>query len=212
MTMNVAKSLKHTNPAEFPYAYLITVPAIHGHHNNPLGFFYLYDAERQLKAIIPELNTSFDERNMWLVEENAERRKAKEAGDSPRLFKAHFDKYLHVSVFNPSTEGSYTIESTDPVQTVNPALNILIILRSADGAPKMLGKIEATGPALDASSASIFAMLWFIVRWWWVALPSVTYGRILSEAGKIYMRGAQSYARPELSLKSLGKPARAVEV
>jgi hypothetical protein len=188
---------------------MITVPSVNGHLNNPLGFWLLYDAKRVLTAVIPELNTSFDERRTWLV---------RRADDSPPAsskswnFKGHFLKDLHVSPFNPSTGGSYTVDVMDPLSSENSQLAILITLKRADGKVLMLGRIETQGTPLDASEASMFSKLLFLARWWWVALGTTTYGRILTEAGKIYFRfNPRTWRHPELGNKALGRPARGVE-
>jgi hypothetical protein len=55
-------------PERFLYAYLVTAPGFLGFFFSPLSFWYLYDGNRSLAAMILEVNSTFDERRMYFME------------------------------------------------------------------------------------------------------------------------------------------------
>lgn len=180
--------------------------------DNPLGFWYLYSADRELTAIIPELNTSYGERRMWLVRQALPPKSDSEKPrNSPYAFRGHFGKDIHVSPFMPST-GSYTIDTCDPCASSTNQLDILVTLTKPEGGPLLVTRVSSSSPGLDASAASMRQKLSFLVRWCYVPTCTVMTFRILSEAARIYLKAPRYWSRPEPLKSALGKPARAIEM
>ncbi|KAL5344820.1 hypothetical protein ACLOAV_010217 [Pseudogymnoascus australis] len=200
------------DPAEWTYAYLLTVPSINGQVDNPLGFWYLYTADRQLTAIVAELNASYGERRMWLVRQTLEPKLESETSrKSLYTFRGHFGKDIHVSPFMPSTGGGYTIDTSDPCASSLNQLDILVTLTKAEGGPLLVTRVTSSSPGLDASAASMWEKITFLVRWCYVPTTTVMTYRILSQAARIYLKAPRVWTRPEPTKTALGKPARAVE-
>jgi DUF1365 family protein len=190
---------------------LLAVPSINGQVDNPLGFWYLYTANKELTAIIPELNTSYGERRMWLVRQ-LRTPKPDSTSKKPSLytFRGHFEKDIHVSPFMPSS-GAYTIDTSDPCASSSNKLEILVTLTKPEGGPLILTRVSSTGSGLDVSAASMWEKLSFLARWCYVPTTTVMTYRILSQAARIYTKAPRVWKRPEPKKTALGKPARAVE-
>ncbi|SPQ22198.1 921c6080-c00f-429a-9287-f8b20d8a48b4 [Thermothielavioides terrestris] len=120
------------DPAAYPHAYLVTAARFLGYHFNPVSFWYLYDAEKRLAAMILEVNNTFDERRMYfLTLDNGDdsARKNGRPAEAPTnteeqgkenthpqhhlFFNRAWSKDFHVSPFN-SRDGSYTLAARDP--------------------------------------------------------------------------------------------------
>ncbi len=202
------------DPNEWPYAYLLAVPCVNGQVDNPLGFWYLYNADKKLTAIIPELNTSYGERRMWLVRQELSptSTSSKENKKSPYSFRGRFTKDIHVSPFMPPS-GWYTVDTSDPCAPLKPGqLDILVTLTSPEGKPLMVTRVTSSQPGLDVPRASMLEKISFLARWWYVATCTVMTYRILSEAARIYfMKSARYWTRREPEKTALGKSARTVE-
>ncbi|KAH8808673.1 hypothetical protein F5884DRAFT_900883 [Xylogone sp. PMI_703] len=199
------------DPKEWSYAYMLTVPSVNGQVDNPLGFWYLYTADRELTAIVPELNTSYGERRMWLVRQSLPRKaESTKQTKSPYAFRGSFGKDIHVSPFMP-LYGGYTIDTCDPCATPLGKLNILVTLTKPEGGPLLVTRVSSSAPGLDASQASFWEKISFIARWWYVPTCTVMTYRILAEAARIYLKAPRTWTRPEPTKTALGKPARAVE-
>lgn len=180
--------------------------------DNPLGFWYLYTADRELTAIIPELNTSYGERRMWLVRQTIDRKS--EAGTkrkSPYVFRGHFGKDIHVSPFMP-LRGGYTIDTSDPCASSTNQLDILVTLTKPEGGPLIVTRVTSSAPGLDASTASAWTKASFLARWALIPTTMVMTSRILFQAARIYLKAPRFWSRPEPIKTALGKPARKVEM
>ncbi|KAL4862955.1 hypothetical protein BDV12DRAFT_34923 [Aspergillus spectabilis] len=58
---------QNEDPSQWPHAYLLTVPKFLGFSRSVVSWWYLYNAERELDALILEINNSYDEkRNIFL--------------------------------------------------------------------------------------------------------------------------------------------------
>jgi len=86
--------------------YLLTHLRYLGYAFNPVSFFYCYDREERLAAVLAEVNNTFGEtRNYWLTAEN------EIAGGRLRRFRA--EKAMHVSPFMPM-DMEYTFGFSEP--------------------------------------------------------------------------------------------------
>jgi DUF1365 family protein len=196
-----------SDPAAYPYAYFITAPRFLGYHFNPVSFWYLYDADKRLAAMILEVNNTFDERRMYFLPSDADSRRRRgsppaeepEQGKcSPQTFKQAWPKDFHVSPFN-SRKGSYTVTATDPLsptmQGIGP-VSVAINLLSSKGHLKLVTKLFSVGTAIDPAGMTPSHKLRFLATWCWVGL--LTYSRILKEAYRLFVhRRLHVWFKPE---------------
>ena len=112
---------KGIGPSTYPHAYLVTAPRVLGFSFNPVSFWYLYDDNVSLKAMILEVNNTFGERRMYFMQdidddEDAIEDGSKEAvkeGRGKKRFRSKWNKDFHVSPFN-DREGVYSLTAIDP--------------------------------------------------------------------------------------------------
>ena len=190
------------SPDIYPHAYLVTAPRFLGFSFNPVSFWYLYDNTRSLAAMILEVNNTFDERRMYLME-----RKANFSGadDLEVKFSQEWPKDFHVSPFN-DRGGAYSVQSTDPFNSSINGLHKIdnnIVLKSADGKPKLVARVFSTEPGIEARTIDIWNAFLFVLRWWWVGF--MTNPRILKEARALWAKKLQVYYRPEVLSSSIGR-------
>ncbi|KAL9113642.1 MAG: hypothetical protein Q9187_007600 [Circinaria calcarea] len=208
---------------DYPFAYLVTAPRFLGYSFNPVSFWYLYSKEKHLKAMILEVNNTFDERRMYFLKDaEGQVNISLNIGGSPGLtedsdkplshrkgsakFASIWAKDFHVSPFN-SRKGSYALAAYDPfgpsfdgVGTINNT----ITLSSSKSHAKLVARIFSTGPPTDPSALTVATKVRFILAWWWVGF--VTFPRIVKEAGKLFFqRKLHVWYRPEVMNDSIGR-------
>lgn len=199
---------------EWRYAYLVTAPRFLGYSFNPASFWYIYDRENVLTKMIVEVNNTFDERRMYLLD--AKTAKAEDIDDhlisGETRFKHAWRKDFHVSPFN-SRKGGYTLSADDsfPAGTHSPGpINITIVLKSSKDFAKLIARIFSVGDAVDPRSLNTIGSMRFLMRWWWVGF--VTFPRIIREAAKLFFaRSLHVWFRPEVMQSSIGRNATALE-
>ncbi|KAM7198041.1 Protein of unknown function (DUF1365) domain containing protein [Rhypophila sp. PSN 637] len=203
------------NPADYPYAYLITAARFLGHHFNPVSFWYLYDSNKSLAAMILEVNNTFDERRMYLLTpgDDSDKPITNDTTPPPRTVLKHsWPKDFHVSPFN-SRKGAYSLMASDPLRPrmegtgpINNTINLI----SSKGHGKLVARLFPEGPAIDPSAMTWFEKVKFLVSWWWVGF--VTFPRILKEAGALFFRRKlHVWFRPEPLKENIGRNADASE-
>jgi len=219
-----------SNPEEYPYAYLITAPRFLGYSFNPVSFWFLYSENKVLKAMILEVNNTFDERRIYFLPES---RLGEDVDDpahntlddgnpndhrddairhprsstpttSPGRFCRSWVKDFHVSPFN-SRKGSYSLTAYDPFYPFmigNGPVHNTITLNSTKAHAKLVAQIFSTCPALDPAQLDAWSTMRFIQSWWWVGF--MTFPRILKEAGKLFLRKQlHIWSRPEVLKDSI---------
>ena len=206
---------------DYPHAYLVTAPKFLGYAFNPVSFWYLYNENKVLSAMILEVNNTFDERRMYFLEQGVtpaatDRSSTRDAKDNLRKeiysFSTKWPKDFHVSPFN-SRKGSYSLVAHDPFLHLPgaPAINNTITLSSSKHHAKLIARIFSTSEAIDPSTLSTYGTFRFICSWWWVGF--VTFPRIVREAAKLFWkRGLHVWFRPEVLPGSIGRHATKEEV
>ena len=207
---------------DYPFVYLVTAPRFLGYSFNPVSFWYLYDQRKNLKAMILEVNNTFDERRMYLLK-GSEMPPPEEAvnelvptpgyktwkqelegtaGDADASkFTDSWSKDFHVSPFN-SRKGSYGLSAYNPLS--QGMINNTITLSSSKGHPKLVARIFSIGDSVDPSTLGRLDILKFFLAWWWVGF--VTFPRIAREAAKLFFRrGLHVWYRPEILRESIGR-------
>ena len=205
------------DPAAYPHAYLVTAARFLGYHFNPVSFWYLYDGDKTLAAMVLEVNNTFGERRMYFL---AREESGSEAEGSAKLFKQKWPKDFHVSPFN-SRKGSYELLANDPLapsmQGAGP-LSATIVLRSSSDHSKIVARLASarcptdnTSPhAVDPEAMSLWQRIRFLAGWWWVGLA--TFPRIVRQAGILFFsKKLHVWFRPEPLAKSMGRLADETE-
>ncbi|KAK3370277.1 hypothetical protein B0H63DRAFT_528009 [Podospora didyma] len=218
------------DPATYPHAYLVTAARFLGYHFNPVSFWYLYDAEKSLAAMVLEVNNTFGERRAYFLTPgdvlpnqlgydpnsptlgNDQVTSAQPSAPPRTVLKQSWPKDFHVSPFN-SRKGSYSLAASDPLspfmQGTGP-INNSINLVSSKGHGKLVARLIPDGAALDPLSMTLFEKLKFLTVWWWVGF--LTFPRIVKEAGVLFFRRKlHVWFRPEPLKESLGRMADSTE-
>ncbi|KAF2008052.1 DUF1365-domain-containing protein [Amniculicola lignicola CBS 123094] len=197
---------------EWSYAYLVTAPRFWGYSFNPVSFWYIYDRDHELKRMILEVNNTFGERRIYLLDGSSppsppNTEAGKEGQDAKDIkFRDVWAKDFHVSPFN-SLKGAYALKAVNPFPSPsfpNPQIDNTITLKSSKDHGKIVARVFSTGPPLDAENLTILETIQFISRWWWVGL--VTFPRIIKEAWKLFfLRKLNVFFRPEPLSSSIGR-------
>ncbi|KAJ4372972.1 hypothetical protein N0V83_003263 [Neocucurbitaria cava] len=220
---------QHVQDSDWSYAYFITAPRFFGYAFNPVSFWYIYDSEHQLKKMILEVNNTFGERRMYLLDgaspasppraPEPERSSASGGHESelPDAVNSRFTdiwmKDFHVSPFN-SRKGSYALKALNPFPYVSydaPTIDNTITLKSSKDHAKLVARLHSTGKAINPSELGLFGTIRFVLSWWWVDL--VTLPRILREATKLFLkRKLHVWFRPEVLTSSVGRLPTVAEI
>ncbi|KAL3424306.1 DNA-binding wrky domain-containing protein [Phlyctema vagabunda] len=225
------------NLDDYPYVYLVTAAKFMGYVSNPVSFWHLYSADKQLKAFVIEVNNTFNERHMYYSKANqGTSTTSKVPGDSdfdwgnvekaasafdnsikqdPKAtarFTKHWSKNFYVSPFN-SRKGSYSQISYDPLypsMTGTGPVNTTLTLNSSKAHAKLVARVFSDGPAIDPSSMTLWEKLRFLAAWWWVGLA--TFPRTTYQALTLLTRRKMNFLlRPEPLKDTIGRSADATE-
>tara|TARA_R110002003_G_scaffold1391_1_gene23001 strand:+ start:11285 stop:11905 length:621 start_codon:yes stop_codon:yes gene_type:complete len=205
------------------YAYLVTAPRFFGYAFNPVSFWYIYDADHQLQKMILEVNNTFGERRMYLLDGSNvlsatstvdfEASGPEMPPDSKSRFTDRWVKDFHVSPFN-SRKGSYVLKALNPFPSVtydSPAIDNTITLISSKDHAKLVARLKSTAPAIEMDHLSSLDAMRIILSWWWVGF--VTFPRIVKEAFKLFFnRKLQVWFRPEVLHSSIGRIPTSTEM
>jgi DUF1365 family protein len=215
-------------PEDYAHAYLITAPRFLGYSFNPVSFWYLYNEDKDLKAMILEVNNTFDERRIYflkgtgsdnvegdereatntngILEDHNGNGKAGSNAKAAGQFASTWPKDFHVSPFN-SRKGAYSLSAIDPFAphlSGKGQVNSSITLSSSKQHPKLVARAFSTGDSIDPCTLSVWDTRRFIALWWWVGF--VTFPRIVREAAKLFFRRKlHVWYRPEVLKESIGR-------
>ena len=212
---------QNEDPSLYPCSYLVTAPKFLGYNFNPVSFWYLYDGDMQLKAMILEVNNTFDERRPYFLKnetmtsdtgEALDPERPRETAPASQGFSNKFRKDFHVSPLN-SRKGYYALEASDPIapsEAQSPSIRNIITLSSSKNHPKLVANILSKGQAIDPSGMTAYDTWLFVSTWWWVGF--MTFPRILKEAAKLFFkRKLHVWFRPEVIHTSIGRNATIYE-
>lgn len=209
---------------DYAFAYLVTAPRFLGYSFNPVSFWYLYDSDARVRYMILEVNNTFDERRMYLLEadvpklDEALEPAADEAGSQrglkSRVFTETFAKDFHVSPFN-SRKGKYSLRATDPLaayeETGKVRIDNTVVLRTSQDDKKLVARVFSEGNVKNAAQISNLELAAFVASWWWVGL--ITFPRIVWQAQKLFFRRKlHVWYRPEVAGTSIGRTYTSQEV
>lgn len=216
---------------DYPDAYLITAPRFLGYSFNPVSFWYLYNGNKELKAMILEVNNTFDERRLYFLkdaepedgdsgvkngdpvapndDQNSSQCQTPSAEKLFERFAKSWPKDFHVSPFN-SRKGAYSLSANDPFfphltsRAGTALVNNTITLSSSKQHPKLIARVFSSADSIDPYQIKNRDILKFVEAWWWVGF--VTFPRIVREAGKLFFRRKlHVWFRPEVLKDSIGR-------
>lgn len=196
---------------DYAYAYLVTAPRFLGYCFNPVSFWYLYDSDVQLKYMILEVNNTFDERRMYLLNasDSVVESKPDPTGKATvqRIFTNKWEKDLHVSPFS-SRKGSYSLRATDPLEEYErtgkvKVDNTIVLISSGDHA-KVVARVFTEGDPKDPATITPTQLTKFIALWWWVGFATMP--RTIWQAFKLmFLRKLHVWYKPEVMPTSVGR-------
>lgn len=172
---------------------LQTMPRLLGYTFNPVSFYFCYDRETRLRAVICEVSNTFGERHNYLVAHKDHR--PIEAQDRMRA-----DKVFHVSPFFP-LGGRYEFRfggtAQAPVAIINyTAIPDNVSSDAGSGAGQYGLRTWLRGHATPLTSQSLGRALW--------RFPLLTFGvitRIHWQALRLWLRKVTFFTKPSHPLK-----------
>ncbi|KAL4887688.1 hypothetical protein BJY04DRAFT_212716 [Aspergillus karnatakaensis] len=205
------------NPDEWPYAYLVTMPQFLGYQRNLVCFWYLYSAERELTAMIMEVNNYWGQRKLAFSRLTGEaplhpsripstpteiptgQPSCQFFHSNPRhiTYRGTWDKDMFISPFE-KVEGSIALRFSDPLALDTP-LQITITLLSPSGKPRLIGRVFS--PEEHEPLYPLTASSWSLLRFlpYWTGVLVVTELLIIGAALRIHSKGAISFfSMPEV--------------
>ena len=207
------------DPSDYPYAYLVTAPRVLQYSFNPVSFWYLYSKDRELQAVILEVNNTFDERRPYLLKKfndgsssGANGERAPLSKSEPVKIRRTWQKDFHVSPFN-SRDGDYSAVVEDPqpfsYQRRSRVSNTITLLEA--GRAKVVARVSSIRPAMNPVNLKPSELYILVVMWSWVGF--LTFPRILFQAWKLFFRKQlQLWLRPEVKKGSMGRKPFVCEV
>lgn len=168
--------------AEFPYIYFVTTPAFFKVAFNPVSYYYLYNSAHELVATVLEVNNTFHQSYMYILNPS----------DIVPLrrgytFSSRIQKDLHISPFNKPT-GYYDMQVLDPLAEPT-TVDINMCVFDDEGRKTMAARATSGGrKPWDMQAGSCRGAAWITVAWGvnsMIALPLT-----LFEAWKVAWRGA----------------------
>ncbi|KAE8140254.1 hypothetical protein BDV38DRAFT_269253 [Aspergillus pseudotamarii] len=204
------------DPKEFPYAYLISVPRFLWFQQSAINYWYLYSSNRELTAMIMEINNSFFEKRNFFFRVTGDGQSVDDADNGSTTVTAstkghHPAVSLHFSPSLPRSKqykGTWEKDIFDPV--VGPSLQSNLSSNTPDGQVKVITRPSSWGKPVDPLKAPGWTITRFIARWTHVGAVSAP--RIVKEALRIPLRGRLTYLkRPEVRPGSIPRKETDVE-
>ncbi|OJJ96028.1 hypothetical protein ASPACDRAFT_1907093, partial [Aspergillus aculeatus ATCC 16872] len=203
---------QNEDPSQWPHAYLLTVPRFFWWSRSVVTWWYLYNADRELDAMIMEINNSYDEKRNYFfrVERGENPIPATEKGnetDNPRFldsastirttsshpkstyYKGTWQKFIFASPFE-KVDGAIANRFMDLAHGAAWKPNATLLntnTLSPEGKVKMVTRITCCGAPLDPAQMGFTDLARIALRW---TLPGVlTTPYIVLEALRIRWKG-----------------------
>ena len=156
---------------------LLTLPRLLGYAFNPVSFWFCFDREKRLRAVLAEVNNTFGERHCYLCFHETHEPITKKA----RLV---LRKIFHVSPFM-EVKGSYRFRFDYDVERIGVQIDLLdeegvILATSMSGHPKDVTVLGLLKTALGYPLQTIKVVL-----------------LIHYQAVKLFLKGVRNYRKPE---------------
>jgi len=180
------------DPLYYPYAYLVTTPSFLGYSFNPVSYYYLYSAAQELKLVVLEVNNTFGEKHVYVLNADSPTNPLPRKGYA---FAGTMEKVFHISSFNHRS-GSYVIQVRDPLQNTNDMrVDVHMTVFTKEGTKSMVARAFSNSKSFDMLSGSSWQGWWIALTWGWnnfLALPETFF-----EAWKLYRKKTVVHTRPE---------------
>ena len=155
---------------------LLTLPRVLGYAFNPVSFWFCYDKEKNIRAVLAEVNNTFGERHCYLCFHEDRR----PIGPSDTL---HAQKVFHVSPFI-KVQGNYSVRfAVDETK-----LAAKIDLHDENGL------VLTTGMVGERKALTAGRILYYFFRYPLVTLKVV--GLIHYQAVKLFLKGVKHEPKP----------------
>ena len=160
---------------EVARVYLVTAARWFNHVFNPVSFYYCYGADGALRCAIAEVNNTFRERHLYLLDE------PEQSGETAHF---HSAKAFHVSPFN-DRRGDYAFSFSPPTPDLDVRVDLV-----RDG--RVVFKSQLAGKALPFDTNHLFGTL---ARY--PLSAALTMPRIMMQAAQLYFqRKLPVYTKP----------------
>ncbi|PYI36118.1 hypothetical protein BP00DRAFT_432532 [Aspergillus indologenus CBS 114.80] len=202
---------ENEDPSQWPYAYLLTVPRFFWWSRSVVTWWYLYNADRELDAMIMEINNSYDEKRNYFfrVERGENPIPATENGNTTEkqflddactnrsassqpkstYYKGTWQKFIFASPFE-KVDGAIANRFMDLAHGAPWKPNATLLntnTLSPQGKVKMVTRITCCGTPLDPAQMGFSDPAQIVLRW---TLPGVlTTPYIVLEALRIRWKG-----------------------
>ncbi|OGM44887.1 hypothetical protein ABOM_006126 [Aspergillus bombycis] len=197
--------LQGENPASYPTVYLVTSPRVWNYKFCPASFWFLYSNDSRLRAMIVEVNNTFDERRLYFLPATDNSR---ESGYHSSRFRYTWPKDFHVSPFN-SRKGKYSLSARDPSQaptSQNGIIHITATLLSSKSRPKMVTRLWTDKRPIDPFSTTAYQAIRLLFPWCLVDPRIVFEAILLAHRRKLHI-----WYRPEPRIDTIPRRATSPE-
>jgi hypothetical protein len=161
--------------------------------------------------MVLEVNNTFDERRMYLVNCSMENRRSK-TSDSPSWARGKWAKDFHVSPFN-SRKGDYTFTALNSFRDGLchfPGIDNKIVLSSSKGHIKLVAQLFSDDVPIIPQKMDWGDCTVFLAQWCWLGI--FTFPRILKEAILLFFwHHLYVWFRPEVNSSGIGRRATSTE-
>lgn len=175
--------------ADLRRAFLVTTPRLLGYAFNPVSFHYVYDSKEALKVVVLEVNNTFSEKHVYVLQQAQFTDRVRSGYDMAQTFPRRF----HVSPFNDRS-GSYQLQCGDPFRSTQVSVDMHLTLLESDGSKKLTAQVNSTRPGMSTSET--LRCLWTLLQFG--SAVFLTVPRILYQAYVLhYGKKLAVYLRPE---------------
>ncbi|KAL4940870.1 hypothetical protein BDV06DRAFT_223674 [Aspergillus oleicola] len=223
------------NPYEYPHAYLLTMPQFLGYQRNLVCMWYLYSCDRELTAMIMEVNNYWGQRKIAFCKLKGEGPLLSSLSTKPdagredndevdfcssrsrfATYCGTWNKDMFISPFE-KVGGVISLRVSDPLALGPNAdsipLQITITLLSPSGKPTVIGRVfnpeDGRHEPIDPLTASRWTLLKFLP--YWTAVLVVTELMIVASALWIKSKGVKMYSAPEVKRGNFPREETGVE-
>ncbi len=181
LTSQAGKTGQLDDPPTISRVLMLTAGRVLGRVFNPVSFFFLFTPDNRLKACIAEVNNTFGDKHVYLLDH------PEIPGPFPVRYRTA--KVFHVSPFF-DMQGEYAFAFNDIRQELDIAITLV-----KDGAPALEARLRQRAPARALTDGNLLAA--------WLRhplAPNLTYPRILRQAASLYFgKKLPVHARPQPS-------------
>ncbi|KAI9298396.1 DUF1365-domain-containing protein [Neoconidiobolus thromboides FSU 785] len=160
----------------------VTTPRVLGYSFNPVSFYFCYDTDLKLQKVVYEVNNTFGERHIYILEGNDNN-------------KAIINRDFHVSPFN-DRKGIYETEYKDIIKSNKLYVKLRLIDSNKD--KKFMAKVSSNESLEFTCKNLSYCLVYFSYH------ALLTMPRILYEAFKLhYFKKITIFQRPTPRVNSL---------